>query len=167
MNNSPSLDGFIGENDDIYVYYANGTQKFSVAGTANVPVSEIKIGDLDNDSYENEVVVCEKPGRLFVVNESGSKLWSSDGQTDPNCYVTAIGDFDGDGLKDDIVSGGGYANTITTIYNTSDGKTWEYMFYIDFAGHREALNCARALDHLDELATYLRVLGSYPRHHIQ
>jgi prephenate dehydratase len=46
------------------------------------------------------------------------------------------------------------------------GKTWEYMFYIDFAGHQEETNCARALDHLDELATYLRVLGSYPRHHI-
>lgn len=47
------------------------------------------------------------------------------------------------------------------------GKTWEYMFYIDFAGHQDELNCARALDHLGELATYLRVLGSYPRHYIQ
>jgi prephenate dehydratase len=46
------------------------------------------------------------------------------------------------------------------------GKTWEYMFYIDFVGHQEEINCARALDHLDELATYLRILGSYPRHHI-
>jgi len=47
------------------------------------------------------------------------------------------------------------------------GKTWEYMFYIDFAGHQKAVNCVRALDHLEELATYLRILGSYPRHHIQ
>jgi prephenate dehydratase len=46
------------------------------------------------------------------------------------------------------------------------GKTWDYMFYIDFAGHQKARNCERALDHLDELATYLRVLGSYPRHRI-
>jgi prephenate dehydratase len=46
------------------------------------------------------------------------------------------------------------------------GKTWDYMFYIDFAGHQKAKNCERALDHLDELATYLRVLGSYPRHRI-
>lgn len=44
------------------------------------------------------------------------------------------------------------------------GQPWEYMFYVDFAGHQQALNCARALDHLDELAVYVRVLGSYPRH---
>jgi prephenate dehydratase len=44
------------------------------------------------------------------------------------------------------------------------GQPWEYMFYVDFAGHQEALNCSRALDHLEELAAFLRVLGSYPRH---
>lgn len=47
-----------------------------------------------------------------------------------------------------------------------EGKPWEYLFYVDFAGHKEAKNPARALDHLDELATYIRVLGSYPRHRI-
>lgn len=46
------------------------------------------------------------------------------------------------------------------------GKPWEYLFYIDFVGHCKARNSARALDHLAELATYLRVLGSYPRHRI-
>jgi len=44
------------------------------------------------------------------------------------------------------------------------GQPWEYMFYVDFAGHQESANCARALDHLGELAVYVRVLGSYPRH---
>jgi prephenate dehydratase len=43
------------------------------------------------------------------------------------------------------------------------GSPWEYMFYIDFAGHKEQRNCQRALEHLQELAVYLRVLGSYPR----
>lgn len=46
------------------------------------------------------------------------------------------------------------------------GKTWEYMFYIDFIGHQDTQNCRRALDHLAELAATLRVLGSYPRHRI-
>lgn len=46
------------------------------------------------------------------------------------------------------------------------GKPWEYMFYIDFAGHQGAKNCARAMDHLAELAPYLRLLGSYPRHRV-
>ena len=46
------------------------------------------------------------------------------------------------------------------------GQPWEYMFYVDFHGHQEALNCSRALDHLGELAVFLRILGSYPRHRI-
>jgi prephenate dehydratase len=44
------------------------------------------------------------------------------------------------------------------------GQPWEYIFYVDFAGHQQALNCSRALDHLGELAVFMRVLGSYPRH---
>jgi len=47
------------------------------------------------------------------------------------------------------------------------GQPWEYMFYVDFAGHQEALNCSRALDHLGELAAFIRVLGSYPRHRMR
>jgi prephenate dehydratase len=47
------------------------------------------------------------------------------------------------------------------------GQLWEYMFYVDFVGHQDALNCSRALDHLGELARFLRVLGSYPRHRMR
>lgn len=47
------------------------------------------------------------------------------------------------------------------------GQLWEYMFYVDFAGHANAQNCKRALDHLGELAPFLRLLGSYPRHNIE
>jgi arogenate/prephenate dehydratase len=46
------------------------------------------------------------------------------------------------------------------------GRLWDYMFYIDFAGHVQTVICQRALDHLGELAPFLRVLGSYPRHRI-
>jgi prephenate dehydratase len=44
------------------------------------------------------------------------------------------------------------------------GQPWEYIFYIDFAAHAESKNGQRALDHLEELTYFLRILGSYPRH---
>jgi prephenate dehydratase len=43
------------------------------------------------------------------------------------------------------------------------GSPWEYLFYIDFIGAAEDGTARRALDHLGEYATMLRVLGSYPR----
>ncbi len=43
------------------------------------------------------------------------------------------------------------------------GKPWEYFFYIDFAGSTADARVARALEHLGEYASLLRVLGSYPR----
>ncbi len=43
------------------------------------------------------------------------------------------------------------------------GKPWEYLFYVDFAGNQTDKNCWNALQHLSEIATFWRVLGSYKR----
>jgi prephenate dehydratase len=43
------------------------------------------------------------------------------------------------------------------------GSPWEYLFYLDFAGHADDPACRRALDQLSEFTTVLRVWGSYPR----
>jgi prephenate dehydratase len=46
------------------------------------------------------------------------------------------------------------------------GSPWEYLFYIDFIGSTQDQTVMRALNHLQEYAKTLRVLGSYPYHKI-
>jgi prephenate dehydratase len=43
------------------------------------------------------------------------------------------------------------------------GSPWEYLFYLDFQGKPDDIHCARALDHLREFATIVRILGSFPK----
>jgi len=43
------------------------------------------------------------------------------------------------------------------------GKHWQYVFYVDFAGSVHEGRCRQALEELRGMATFLRVLGSYPR----
>lgn len=41
------------------------------------------------------------------------------------------------------------------------GSPWEYMFYLDFGGDIRDEVTKRAITHLEEIASYLKVLGSY------
>jgi prephenate dehydratase len=43
------------------------------------------------------------------------------------------------------------------------GKPWEYLFYLDFLGRVDSPSAQNALNHLRELADFLRVLGCYPK----
>ncbi len=40
-------------------------------------------------------------------------------------------------------------------------ETFNYIFYLDFEGNQDEPRCARALDHLREMAPDVRVFGSY------
>jgi chorismate mutase / prephenate dehydratase len=39
---------------------------------------------------------------------------------------------------------------------------WEYVFFIDFQGHRKEDRVSRALKHLEEQSLFVTILGSYP-----
>ena len=41
------------------------------------------------------------------------------------------------------------------------GKPWEYAFSLDIEGHLGQEACARAIDHLREIAIFVKVLGAY------
>jgi prephenate dehydratase len=42
------------------------------------------------------------------------------------------------------------------------GRPWDYIFYLDFAGNMAEERCQNAIRHLQEIASMLKVLGSYP-----
>ncbi len=43
------------------------------------------------------------------------------------------------------------------------GKPWEYLFYVDLLGRVDTPNAQNAINHLSELADFIRVLGCYPK----
>ncbi|MEM2737974.1 MAG: prephenate dehydratase [Candidatus Bathyarchaeia archaeon] len=42
-------------------------------------------------------------------------------------------------------------------------KPWEYIFYLDFEGHKTEPECMEALNELREKTPFIKVLGSYPK----
>lgn len=41
------------------------------------------------------------------------------------------------------------------------GRPWEYVFYLDFEGHLASDQCRQAVEHLEQMASFLKILGSY------
>jgi prephenate dehydratase len=41
------------------------------------------------------------------------------------------------------------------------GRPWEYLFYVDVDVPRQSFDCGRAITHLGEFSSWVRVLGSY------
>lgn len=44
----------------------------------------------------------------------------------------------------------------------SKRKAWEYYFFVDIAGHYHEKNLRKAFEELEDVCTYIKVLGSYP-----
>jgi chorismate mutase/prephenate dehydratase len=53
---------------------------------------------------------------------------------------------------------------LTKIESRPDrGQPWNYVFYLDFEGHRTEIKYKAALSEVRERCEYLKVLGSYPK----
>lgn len=44
----------------------------------------------------------------------------------------------------------------------SKKRAWDYYFFVDLEGHRQDKNVKKALDQLEKMCKYLKILGSYP-----
>ncbi len=42
-------------------------------------------------------------------------------------------------------------------------RPWEYNFYLDFEGHRQDKLASQALENIEKITIFLKVLGSYPK----
>jgi chorismate mutase/prephenate dehydratase len=97
--------------------------------------------------------------RFFVLSNEESPVTGRDKTSiifsathEPGALYHALGEF----AKRNI--------NLTRIESRPTKKTpWEYNFYLDFDGHRSEPQCAEALKALEQYATFVKILGSYPK----
>jgi prephenate dehydratase len=53
-------------------------------------------------------------------------------------------------------------NLIKLESRPSKDKPWTYVFYVDFEGHKDDALCREALAELDDMVSFIKILGSYP-----
>ncbi|MEM3571925.1 MAG: prephenate dehydratase, partial [Candidatus Bathyarchaeia archaeon] len=42
-------------------------------------------------------------------------------------------------------------------------KPWDYVFFVDFEGHKDEIKCKEALEELKSVCSFIKILGSYPK----
>ena len=97
--------------------------------------------------------------RFFVLSKEDAAATGKDKTSiifgaahEPGALYHALGEF----AKRDI--------NLTKIESRPTKQTpWEYNFYLDFEGHRTEVRCAEALKALEKYASFIKVLGSYPK----
>lgn len=104
----------------------------------------------DAENYTRFVVVAREPVAPTTGDIKTSIVFSMDnvpGSLFKSLAVFALRDID-----------------LTKIESRPlQGKRWQYFFYIDFIASQNEERGRNALNHLQEITSYLKVLGSYPR----
>jgi chorismate mutase/prephenate dehydratase len=97
--------------------------------------------------------------RFFVMSKEDSPVTGKDKTSiifsaahKPSSLYHALGEFASRNIN------------LTKIESRPTKQTaWEYNFYLDFEGHRSEERCAAALKALEKYATFIKILGSYPK----
>ncbi|MBD3155754.1 MAG: hypothetical protein GF368_03810, partial [Candidatus Aenigmarchaeota archaeon] len=104
----------------IKAYFSNGTEIWSSECTGEG--YEIEIFDGNNDSYDN-IAALGYTGGFCILNRTGATINSSDSPPTPSSIIS--GDFDGDGLEDDIAIGAWNSTNNVVYMFRSNGTNWE------------------------------------------
>jgi prephenate dehydratase len=101
----------------------------------------------NHHNYTRFIVLSRKPGRL--------------GNTGKISLVFAVKDVAGALFKALAVFALRDINMLKIESRPHVGKPWEYLFYLDIEGSQAEERVLQALNHLNELTTFVRVLGAY------
>lgn len=134
---------------------AKSKNKTKASIIPKIAINIYKLRILKKDVQDNRFNIT----RFFVIGKEDNKKTDSD-----RTSIAIYPQIDRPGLLYNIL--GQFAKrkiNLTKIESRpSKGKLGDYIFYIDFEGHKSEKNVAEALKKIEETA-FLTVLGSYPR----
>jgi chorismate mutase / prephenate dehydratase len=104
----------------------------------------------DNPSNTTRFIVIGKGKNRRTGNDKTSILFSTPHA--PGALYRALGTLAAEGIN----------MTRIESYPAKTGP-WDYLFFVDFEGHREEAKAAHCLRELKQYTTFTKVLGSYPR----
>jgi chorismate mutase/prephenate dehydratase len=131
-------------------------QLFNVAAIASEKAADlysmkIVAHDIaDNPSNYTRFLVLSHEDALPTGDDKTSIIFSS--KHAPGTLYNTLGEF-------------ASRNINLTRIESRPTKTvaWQYNFYLDFEGHKTEKRCAEALQAIEKYATFVKILGSYPR----
>jgi chorismate mutase/prephenate dehydratase len=104
----------------------------------------------DNPSNYTRFLVLSHEDALPTGDDKTSIIFSA--KHAPGSLYHALGEFASRNIN------------LTRIESRPTKTTaWQYNFYLDFEGHKTEKRCTEALQTLEKYATFVKILGSYPR----
>ena len=119
----------------VYVYNRTGGEVWNSGDLADESANSIAVGDLDNDGYEDDIVIGIK-GTVIAFNSSGGSSWTQlwTASISGSVFEIAVGDLDNDGYEDDVLVGTDSEDAY--VFDNSGGSIWSKT---DFDGDIESL----------------------------
>jgi prephenate dehydratase len=112
------------------------------------------------DILHHEVESNPQNYTRFIVLEKEGKMPATEGKTS---IVFSVRHTPGSLFKAMAVFALRDINLLKIESRPMHGSPWQYIFYLDFEGTPQHCHCQKALEHLGEITTFLRVLGAYEK----